>query len=249
MPGRNGLSSKAIKPIKSATDLLLWQDQSNKIRRSPVGPALVAEPLHLALRSRVQKPYRGQKHRNGKYWVSQIEQSIWHDSMLERWALMFLDFTADVIAVTAQPCLLQYTDGTHHYPDYFVVYGDGRRSLIDVHFTGLDNEATLNQFRRTQDACHRIGWSYEMFRTVDPIVLRNVELLSMYRHPMYAPPENERDALARAFDRLPFCEAVEVDKDVPTALTTCRIYHMIWVGDLTADLTVPLGDYTILRSN
>lgn len=247
MPGHNGTRSKALKPVGSATDTLIWQDKTDKVHRQPVGPALLNEPLHLAQRARVQKPYKGQKHRNGKYWFSQVEHLVWHDSMLERWALMFLDFAADVVAVSAQPCMIQFTDGSHHYPDYFVIYGDGRRALIDVHFTGFDSQPTLNKFERTQAACKRIGWSYEMFRTVDPVVLRNVELLSMYRHPMYAAPEGEAEALTNAVDGLRFGEAIDIDKDVPTAVTTCRIYQMLWAGDLTADLTVPFGDHTVLR--
>lgn len=249
MPGRNGVSSKAIKPVKSAADLLVWEDQRAKIHRQLIGPSLLNEPLHTATRARIQKPYRGQKHRNGKYWFSQVGLHVWHDSMLERWALMFLDFAADVVAVSAQPCLLQFADGTNHYPDYFVIYGDGRRSILDVHFAGFDSEKTLARFRNTQDACSRIGWSYEMFRTVDPVVLRNVELLAMYRPAMYALADDPREELIQAVNGLPFGDAIQAESRVPDALTKCRIYHLLWSGDLTADLTVPFGHHTILRSN
>lgn len=249
MPGHNGLRSKAIKPVPSADDQLLWEDRQGKIRREAIGPSLINAPLHTAQRARIKKPYKGQKHRNGRYWFSQIEHSVWHESMLERWALMFLDYAADVVAVSAQPCLLQFADGSYHYPDYFIVYGDGRKSILDVHFTGISRQSTLNKFRRTQDACQRIGWTFEMFRSVDPVVLRNVELLSMYRHPMYAPENEAGESLAHAVHGLPFGLAVEGSGKAAKALTTCRIYHLLWTGDLTADLTKPFGDHTILWSH
>lgn len=246
MTGHNGVRSKAIKPVTAAGDLLLWEDNRGKIHREAISPSILKLPLQQAERARVKKPYKGQRHRNGKYWFSQTQHSVWHESMLERWALMFLDYAADVTAVSAQPCLLQFTDGSYHYPDYFVVYGDGRRSIVDVHFTGISRDSTLNKFRRTQEACKRIGWTFEMFRTVDPVVLRNVELLSMYRHPMYAPDDNTREFLTKTVHGLPFGLAIETSKELPKTVTTWQIYHLLWTGDLTADLTTPFGAHTVL---
>ncbi|NEN07757.1 TnsA-like heteromeric transposase endonuclease subunit [Diaminobutyricibacter tongyongensis] len=189
------------------------------------------------------------KNRHGKYWFSQLHYQVWHESMLERWALMFLDFSADIAAISAQPCLMQFEDGAYHYPDYFVVYNDGKRGIVDVHFEAFNSPRSVRRFQNTKSACERIGWSYGMFRSVNPVVLRNLELLSMYRHSRYAPTEDVRLGLIDAVDGLPFAEAVGVDRSVPFALTTCRIYHLVWSGDLTADLTRPFNDHTILWSS
>src|SRR5215218_2004557 len=104
MTGRVSSKYKAIKPVEPRTrNLILWEDRAGNIHREPIGPAMLEKPLHLANRARIAKPWKEMTTRQGKYWFSQTERHVWHDSMLERWALMFLDFGADVAAVSSQP--------------------------------------------------------------------------------------------------------------------------------------------------
>ncbi|GAA0430254.1 TnsA-like heteromeric transposase endonuclease subunit [Leifsonia naganoensis] len=249
MTGRTSTKYKALKPSRAGSDLLIWEDSRGKVHRDRIGPERIHDPLHLANPARIPVPYQAMPNRHGKYWFSQTGNHVWHESMFERWALMMLDFGADVIAVSSQPCLLEFTDGSYHYPDFFVIFGDGSRGLIDVHSETITDEETLLGFQSTQSACRRIGWSYELLRHVNPVVIRNLELLMMYRHPINSIHDDQRKTLLEAVDGLPFGEAVHVDPSVPSTLTTCRIYQLLWTGELIADLTRPFGDYTILRSN
>lgn len=249
MPGRNNTSYKAIKPVEPRTvNRILWWDEAGSLRKEPIGPAILNEPFHVAQPARVPKPYKGMPNRHGRYWMAATGSQVWHESMLERWALMLLDFVGDVVAVRAQPFLMQFEDGTRHYPDYFVIDSRGRPTILDVHFSGFNSERNLRKFQNTQEACRRIGWSYTMFSSVDPVVLRNVEFLALYRRPRYTPDEPTRSAITAAARDTSMTDLLASAGPAQCELTRCHIYSLMWSGDLLADLTRPLTDHTLVRT-
>lgn len=249
MPGKTHTTYKVIRPDEPrVANRILWWDEHGTLRKEPIGPGVLDENFHLAQPARVPKPYKGMPNRHGRYWMAATCSQVWHESMLERWALMLLDFVGDVIAVRAQPFLMQFEDGSTHLPDYFVVDSRGRRSILDVHFSGFDSKRSIRKFQNTQEACRRIGWSYTMFSSVDPVVLRNVELLAMYRRPRYSPAEATRAAITAAAEDTAMTEVISCIENAPRELTRCHIYSLMWSGDIIADLTRPLTDNTRLRT-
>ncbi|GAA2056444.1 TnsA-like heteromeric transposase endonuclease subunit [Leifsonia soli] len=249
MPGRDNKAYKAIKPVEGKSrNLVLWLDRTGQKHTEFAGPALIHEPLHLTQRAREPKQYHGQRHRPGKYWFSQLDRHVWHESLFEKWALTFLDFLSPVAAVTPQPCLMQFGDGTYHYPDYFVVHADGTRAILDVHFEGLINDRIRRQFANTQELCDSVGWKYETFTGVEPALLKNVLLLSLYRHPRWAPPDEAHDELLKTVPGLTLGEAIEhYAPDIAPVVTTSQLYSLLWTGHLTAVLTRPFNHSTVLR--
>jgi hypothetical protein len=246
MPGKNKQVYKAIAAPKARTrNLAVWLDQFGEKHTELAGPALIHQPLELARRAREPVQYKQQLHRHGKYWFAQLGHHVWHESMFEKHALMFLDFLGDVEFVTPQPCLLVFEDGSYHYPDYFVVHKDGTRALLDVHFHRLITDKTMQSFANTKRICDSVGWKYETFTDVDPVLLRNVKLLSQNRHPRWSPPPEAGAALLEAADgRLG--DILAASTAAPT-VTSSQVYHLLWNGQLTADLTKPLNDRTLIR--
>lgn len=249
MTGRTSTKYKALKPSRAGSDLLIWEDSRGKVHRDRIGPERIHDPLHLANPARIPVPYQAMPNRHGKYWFSQTGNHVWHESMFERWALMMLDFGADVIAVSSQPCLLEFTDGSYHYP---ISSSSSEMAAAALSMFTPRPSPTRRRFSaskaRNLPAAGSDGRT-SLLRHVNPVVIRNLELLMMYRHPINSIHDDQRKTLLEAVDGLPFGEAVHVDPSVPSTLTTCRIYQLLWTGELIADLTRPFGDYTILRSN
>ncbi|QNE35420.1 TnsA-like heteromeric transposase endonuclease subunit [Leifsonia shinshuensis] len=248
MPGKNKQVYKAIQPIEPRTrNLVLWLDKHGTKHTEPAGPAIVHQPFELNRRAREPVHYRGQRHRPGLYWFAQLNRHVWHESMLEKWALVFLDFLSPVEAVIPQPCLVQFEDGTHHWPDYFVLHADGTRAILDVHFDGLINDRVRRQFENTKRVCDSIGWKYETFTGVDQVLLKNVLLLSLYRHPRWAPPPEDAAELLRTAPGLTLTDLLDRRNPIAPVVTTSQLYHLLWTGQLAADLTKPLNDATTLQ--
>ncbi|WP_431220094.1 TnsA-like heteromeric transposase endonuclease subunit [Leifsonia xyli] len=248
MPGRNKQVYKAIKPIEPRSrDLVLWFDSRGAKHVENPSPALLHEPFHSTRRAREPVQYHGQLHRPGKYWFSQLDAHVWHESLFEKWALMFLDFLSPVESITPQPCMMQFEDGSYHYPDYFIIHADGTQALLDVHFEGVVNDRIRRQFANTQRICDSIGWRYETFTAVDGALLKNVLLFSLSRHPRWAPTEPERAWLLEAVSNKCLDEVMAEHPETSPAVLTSQVYHLLWAGYLTADLTLPFTTQTILR--
>jgi hypothetical protein len=78
-------------------------------RKRDAALRMVAEELlEEALPCRRFPAYRGQRYFPGHYWLATTGRHVGYESLLERAHLTLLDFDLDVVAVAAQPFVLQW---------------------------------------------------------------------------------------------------------------------------------------------
>lgn len=112
--------------------LVWWLDEDGKERVELATPDLRSESFHVALMARHPKAYPGMRNRHGRYWFASSEQHVWHESLFEATALLWLDFDGDVRSIASQPMKLVFGSGAEHFPDFFAVLRTGEQVLIDV---------------------------------------------------------------------------------------------------------------------
>lgn len=97
--------------------------------RLPVDGVLSGLPV------REFRSYRGRRHYSGWYWSATTGGHVVYESRLELVRLLLADQDPDVVAIAAQPLLLEGLDGTsirRHVPDVLLGYGDGAGIVVDV---------------------------------------------------------------------------------------------------------------------
>ncbi|WBM79119.1 TnsA-like heteromeric transposase endonuclease subunit [Cryobacterium breve] len=228
-------------------DLVVWVDHARRQHVENATPALVHRNIVEARRIRTGYQYKAQRNYHGLYAFGQTGQHIWYESLFEMTALMALDFTAGITAIASQPMMMQFADGTVHYPDLFAIHTDGRQVVYDVRPEKLIKPKTQAQFAETKRLCDKVGWAYELFTRIDPLVKANMEWLIGYRHPRYQPNEaTQALVLAAADPGARFRDLVHVaDRDSP-ARGAMTVYNLLWHHLLTFDMTAQLTTYTTI---
>jgi hypothetical protein len=195
--------------------------------------------------------YRGRRSHQGRYWFSRSQSHVQFESRFEKVALMVLDFLGNATAVSSNPFWLLWPHGTkpmRHAPDFFVRCRDGSVLIVDVKPAERMTDKDRAQHDRTRDCCSEIGWNYQEFTALDPILERNLRLLSGYHHPRFAPPDDTRALIearvraagARGLRLAELIDAVGAQTGLADDLVTCAVYHMVWDAQLHADLDRPL---------
>lgn len=170
------------------------------------------------------------------------------ESLLERDALIALDFEPDVVAISAQPVALLWPrktpDHRHHVPDFFVRQRDGDGRLIDVkHPDRVQRSRT--QFDMTRPVAREIGWHYEVFTGLPAPAQQNLRWLSGYRQDRYAPSPNAIKSIVEVFTSTTPLQvgAYRIAKNaaITRSKALTNIYHLLWVRTLKVDITQPLS--------
>lgn len=230
-------------------DLIQWKTATGRVegvRAVDSASVMAIEPGQFA---RIPPKFRGQRNYHGSYWCVGIGDSVRYESMAECFTLMLLDYLYELAGVAGQPVLLTFENGKNHVPDYLVTRGDGSRVCIDVHPEEKTSAEDLEKFALTAALCDRVGWGYELFDSFDRQIEQNLTWIGRYRHPRYAPTEETRDLILRAWEYNQTVgqlrEAIRTEKPgehVPA------LYHLMWNRELLVDLTFPFTDQTELRS-
>jgi hypothetical protein len=82
-----------------------------------------------AVPRRKTRSARGQLHYPGYFWSATMSAHVVYESRLQLARLLVADFDRHVVAVAAQPFLLQARVGGHarrHVPDFLLVHGQVR---------------------------------------------------------------------------------------------------------------------------
>jgi hypothetical protein len=90
------------------------------------------------------------------------------------------------------------------------------------------------------------GWSFRLVHEPDPVLVANVRWLSGYRHPRHDRPQVSgllREVFTGGEELLAGAEAAGDPIGVLPVL-----FHLVWPGDLLADVSVPVHDATIVRT-
>ncbi len=234
-------------PYARATARVYWRDQLGVDHSSVPGKALLNDEIYLAQQARTGNRYPKKRNYQGLHWFSNTQMHVWYESLFERHALLWLDFTCDIVAISTQPMRMVFEDGTEHYPDFIALHADHRQTVYDVKPASLIGPEAQEQFDKTAQFCRRAGWGYEVLSEFDPVVRSNIEWLSQFRQNCFAPTPEVR---ARLFEAL--SEPLNVG-DAAYAMHqgtwtggVGAIYHLVWNRELVLDLTSPLSNNTLI---
>jgi hypothetical protein len=216
------------------------------------------EPLRVCAGERFEDAVPARPFRFGKglasfagwWYFATAGAHVGFESWLERDHLMLMDFDPDVRAVSSQPFWLRWRDGggrsRRHAPDFFARKADGTGVVVDVRPDDRVPERDAETFAVTASACEAAGWEYRRAGDLDPVLVANVRWLSRYRHQRCLVPE-VAPVLLEAFagGRCLF-EGAEMAGDRLRVLPV--LFHLMWRGQLAADLAVPLGMSAVVRA-
>ncbi|WEG08642.1 TnsA-like heteromeric transposase endonuclease subunit [Microbacterium horticulturae] len=214
--------------------------------RDAVSPALLQRGLYQAARIRTGKNYQRRVNYEGYYWCAATEAQVWFESLLERSVLMLLDHAADIMAVSSQP--MRLTVGEHsHIPDYLAMHADGSQTVIDVK-PARRVERARDQFEMTAKVCAAVGWGYRVHTELSEQQRTNLEFLSYFKNPVYAPTGHASALVDAAFrDGLTFGELAVAVPAARLADARAIALHMLWSRTYTFDLGTRLTNQTSLH--
>jgi hypothetical protein len=124
---------------------------------------------------------------------------------------------------------------------------DGSAVVVDVRPADRVKPADAAKFAMTASACAAVpGWSFRLVHEPDPVLAANVRWLSGYRHPRHDLPQVSgllRKVFAAGERLLPGAERAGDPIGVLPVL-----FHLMWRGDLLADLSVPMHDMALVST-
>ena len=234
------------KPPPTGVDTIHWME-GERPRSAKADAAASMLDLHSAGLARVPRKFKGQSNYHGRIWMAGPEASVWHESMTEYSGLMLIDHLHDIRAITPQPMLITFADGRTHYPDFFAVHRNERRTVFDVHTRAMTDAAAEATFDATRRLCEGIGWRYELLHELDDTTKFNLEWIAAFRHWRNAPDETVRAMLLAAVEARP------TFGELRTAIRTDKpgehldaLYHHMWHREVGFDLHTPFTDRTPL---
>ncbi|MFD5565867.1 TnsA-like heteromeric transposase endonuclease subunit [Kitasatospora griseola] len=184
----------------------------------------------------------------GWYFSATVGGHVGYESWLERDRLILLDREPEVVGIASQPFWLHWHDGLRrrrHAPDYFVRLADGRGRVVDVRAGNRIERADAEAFAATERACRAVGWEFVRVGEPDPVVMENVRWLSRYRRRRCADPDVGARLLDVFADPRPLRAGAARAGDPLMVLPV--LFHLLWHGDLVADLeSAPLSSTTLV---
>ncbi len=193
---------------------------------------------------------KGQRHLSGLWWSATMGRHVGFESWLERDHVMLLDFDPRVVGIASQPFWLSWRDeaaaAVSHCPDYFARREDGSAVVIDCRPVERRPEKDAAKFDATASVCAELGWEYRLVGATDPVVTSNVRWFAGYRHPRHAMSEvaaalHETFAAPRGL-----IDGASAVGDPIKVLPI--LFHLLWCGELTCEVQVPLHVGTVVRS-
>jgi hypothetical protein len=201
---------------------------------------------------RTFRSYKGQRHYSGVYWSATMRDHVVYESRLELARLMFADFDQAVRRILAQPFLLKVkVDGKvrKHIPDYFLVTDRGP-VVVDVkpeHL--LVKPIVAYTFAWTRRLVEARGWQYEVWSGAPSPELENLRFLAGYRRPWLFEAALLNEVRDAAVDGRTFGEVVGGLDGCDPARARAAVLHLLWLGELKTDLSLPLSDrHELVRS-
>jgi hypothetical protein len=217
------------------------------LQRLPVEDVLAGLPV------REFRSYRGQRHYSGWYWSATTGGHVVYESRLELARILLADRDPDVVAIAAQPFLLEGSDGERmrrHVPDVLLGHADGAVTVVDVKAAArVADPAVVEQFAWMRQLCDRHGYRFEVWSGVDSVLLENVRFLAGYRRAALIAKELVPLVLDGAGSP---CTVTDLERRLAGAerwgLIRPVILHLLWRSLLVADLSRRLDGDTIVRA-
>ncbi len=193
---------------------------------------------------------KGQRHLSGLWWSATAGGHVGFESWLERDHLMLLDFDPRVAGISSQPFWLRWpgegSRAVSHAPDFFARRRDGSAIVMDCRPAERRGPGDVAKFEATAQACALAGWEYQLVGAADQVVTANVRWLAGYRHPRYHRGEPAA-GLRRVFAAPAALMAGAEAAGDPIAVLPV-LFHLLWRHELVADLSAPLGPFTLVSA-
>ncbi|MFF9091341.1 TnsA-like heteromeric transposase endonuclease subunit [Streptomyces sp. NPDC014991] len=186
----------------------------------------------------------------GLWWSATTGRHVAAGSNAMRLQLMVLDRDRDVTGLAGRPVRLLWRDPRGQVrswvPQLFARHADGTALLADCPgHAGAGGERARNAAEAVAQACAHIGWTYQRLAPLDDVLAANLKWLAGYRHPRNTGHPGLIAAVVEAFTRSrPLIEGAEAAGDPIAVLPV--VFHALWHGQLTADLTTPLHERTLV---
>ncbi len=170
------------------------------------------------------------------------------ESGLEYELLLARDRDPEVRWLVPQPCRLNYRPAVGrtrpHVPDLLEQRTDGIVTLWDARPLERRDEQFEEAVAITAAACEQVGWRHAVFTGYDPAVRYAIRWLAAYRtaRPWHGQATAELRSLLT--DGGPVAKVLEADRGGGHLVQT--MWHLLWRGELVADLTRPLTTSTIV---
>lgn len=230
-------------PRNSATWL-----RGKTLTTAPLDSGLLERELYLVDPVREGAAYPNMRNYHGHYWMASTGTHVWHESLLERDWLMWLDFTGDVVAVSSQPMMMTGSDGVVRYPDLLTLDTRGLQNVYDVRPSARINDKARAQFEWTRAVCEDIGMSYRVLTDIPMQFKVNLSYLSQFRHPANHPGvADEQEVVSAATTGWSIDDAVRRMPAPSTARARRHIFHLLWTGALTCDMDTKLSGRTLVH--
>lgn len=197
--------------------------------------------------------YRGRRFYSGWYWSSTVRRLVAYESRLELARILLADFDSGVMGIAAQPFQLI---GEHagrvrrHVPDLLLLHASGLVSVVDVKPADrLEDPDVAAVFAWTKQVVARRGWAFEAWSGAEATLLENVRFLAAYRRRAVICERLLPVALAEARSCATLGE-LEQQVTLRASLELARpvVRHLLWTGELTAELDRPLSATTALSA-
>jgi hypothetical protein len=179
------------------------------------------------------------------------------ESWIERDFAYLLEYDPMVVSYEEQPCKISYIfDRKEHFyiPDFSVVWRNQQPSLVECKpASKLDEPENLRKWTAARLWCTQNHYTFIVVTDTTLLklgsLLPNVKLLAGHGHQPIAP--QARECLLRTVQAenraLSVAELVERVKQQlePNTVRTC-VWHLLYTGELSTDLTKPLNVMTTL---
>lgn len=200
--------------------------------------------------SRELPAYRGQRNFPGWWWSVTTRSHVVYESWLQRHHIIEADRDARMTGIAGQPFGLIWPSGKRqvkHTPNLFCRTFNGSGIVTDCRPVSKADADFRYKCAVTAAACQVVGWEFRLVGEPDPVWAANLRWLAGYRHARFADPGLE-DLLVSAFAQpRPLAEAARQAGDSIRVLPV--LFHLLWLGRLTGDLSRPLGTGSVLAAS
>jgi hypothetical protein len=191
--------------------------------------------------------YRGQRNFPGWWWSVTTRSHVVYESWLERHHVIEADRNARVTGIAGQPFALTWPSGKRqvkHIPDLFCRMFDGGGVVTTCRPVSKADAYFRYKCAVTAAACQEAGWEFRLVGEPDPVWAANLRWLAGYRHPRFADPRLVELLVSAFAQPRPLAETARQEGDPIRVLPV--LFHMLWLGRLTGDLSRPLGTGSVL---
>jgi hypothetical protein len=240
--------------VDLSTVQVSFKDAADVARQARLA-VVPAEVLAAGKPWRVFRWHRGQAHYSGWYWSATMSRHVAYESRLELARLLLADFDPQVAVIAAQPFLVtalaEHGRTRRHVPDFLLVDRGGLVTIVNVKPADrLADPKVARSLEWAGTVFESRGWRHEIWSQAPPGVLANVRFLAAYRHQARVPAELAAwvEAMVGGKAGAPVSIA-ELEAAWPEQAAGIRsaALHLLWRGELTADLAQPLSAATVLE--